>query len=187
MATTRGQLRDLVAAALVGRTDAGPRVYTPADWPTWRSEYPVILVRAPSEVKESQGRGSVLFTVTGTILIVYKVQASAQANDAGALQAEEALERLETQIVQRVINNPTLIGPGRLIQQYPEIRSGFDVDSSGETHLGEGHVELDMQWVEGPEDFFPDAVLPLLGADVTLTEGAGGETLAGATINLPQS
>ena len=183
--TTRGQLRDLTVAALLGQTVCGPRVYTPADWPTVTTEYPVLLVRAPHERRESWGRsGGPYFTNTATILIVGKVQSLAQTDDFGAEVAELAAERLENQVLVAVVNNPALLGPGGPIQQFAEIRTQIDVNAEGETHIAELKIEIDMEYVSGPEDFYPDSSLPLAGADISLT---GTQKGLGLTLNFPQA
>jgi hypothetical protein len=208
--TTRADLRDLTVAALTGQTAAGARVYTPADWPTVTSDYPAILVRAPREDREAWRRGGAYFTCTAAIRIVAKVQALAQADDFGAEIAEEACERLEAQILRAVINNPAIMD---VVQKLASIRSQVDVDSSGETHLAELTVEIDMEYVAGPDDFYPDATVPLAGVDVTLdavdvfdatatfpnptfpdavlpaprTSGPDGRAEAGLTLDLPQT
>lgn len=166
--TTKAELRDLTAGILMGQTVAGDQVYTPSDWPTWSQEYPVILVRAPHEEKESLGRATVEFTVVATIQIVARVELFADVADLGGEVAEEALEQLGRRIERLVINNPVLM---TRLQQFSFVRSRQGFSAEGEKHLGELTVEIGMEFYQGPEDFFDLQAPDLLELDVHLDTG----------------
>ena len=181
--TTSADLRDLAVTALTNTTNAGASVYSPRTWPTWPNVYPVILVRTPEESGQSFGRaGPPAFTVTTTMEITARLQGPALPNDAGAVAVEAALETLREQIKAAVINYPALMS---LLQQYSSFRSRITVTAEGEQPIGEVNVSIDMEFVQGPDDFFPVPVVPLEGVDVQI-QMPSGTTQPGATIDLPQ-
>ncbi|CQJ47692.1 hypothetical protein [Yersinia enterocolitica] len=160
------QVRQLVVAAILGKTDAENRVYSPRDWPTTEEMYPVILVQTPIEEKQSLGRNAPQFNTITTVRITGRLQEldSENEND-GANKAELALERLREQIERAVINSYDLT---RQTQQFARVRSTIDLDSAGEGHLAQLLMELDIEYYQGPEDFYPIVGDPLLGIDITM-------------------
>jgi len=152
-------IRQLTVAALkAAATDAGDRVYTPRDWPTRSADYPALLVQTPFDQKHSMGRNAPQFTSVTTVRITGRVEAfDTEDADNGALLAEEALEALRLQVEQGVINSYELT---RQTQQYKEVRSTIDVDSSGESHIGQLLYEIDVEYFQGPDDFFPVEATP---------------------------
>ncbi|HHH1258980.1 TPA: ATP-binding protein [Yersinia enterocolitica] len=160
------QIRQLVVNALVGKTDAGNRVYSPRDWPTTEEMYPVILVQTLIEEKQSLGRNAPQFNTITTVRITGRLQElDGEQVDDGANKAELALERLREQIERAVINSYDLT---RQIQQFAKVRSTIDLDSGGEGHLAQLLMELDIEYYQGPEDFYPIVGDPLLGIDITM-------------------
>ncbi|MBE0150948.1 ATP-binding protein [Serratia fonticola] len=159
-------IRDLVVSALAGKTDAAERVYSPRTWPTTESMYPVILVQTPIDVKNSLGRNVPQFNTVTTVRITGRLQElDDEAEDNGAIKAEIALERLREQIERAVINSYELT---RKTQQYLQVRSTIDVDASGEGHTAQLLMELDIEYYQGPEDFYPVEAETLTGMDVTI-------------------
>ncbi|KFE38595.1 ATP-binding protein, partial [Yersinia ruckeri] len=75
------------------------------------------------------------------------------------------LERLRDQVERAVINSYELT---RKIQQFARVRSTIDIDSSGEGHMAQLLMELDIEYYQGPEDFYPIDAEPLAGIDVTI-------------------
>lgn len=150
--TTSTQLRDLAVNALKGATDAGQNVYTIRTWPTEASNYPIIMVKAPKEHKESLGRNAPQFNTTLTLGILARVKAAAQLKDAGALAAEQAIERLKNQIEVALINNPSLMDE---IQQFASVDTEVDVNSEGDDINGQLVMTLAIEFYQGPEDFYP--------------------------------
>ncbi|UAN61542.1 ATP-binding protein [Serratia sp. JSRIV006] len=160
-------IRDLVVSALVGKTDAAERVYSPRTWPTTESMYPVILVQTPIDVKNSLGRNVPQFNTVTTVRITGRLQElDDEAEDNGAIKAEIALERLREQIERAVINSYELT---RKTQQYLQVRSTIDVDASGEGHTAQLLMELDIEYYQGPEEFYEIEAEPLKGMDVTIS------------------
>ncbi|EKN3941788.1 TPA: ATP-binding protein [Yersinia enterocolitica] len=160
------QVRQLVVAAILGKTDAENRVYSPRDWPTTEEMYPVILVQTPIEEKQSLGRNAPQFNTITTVRITGRLQELDGENENdGANKAELALERLREQIERAVINSYDLT---RQTQQFARVRSTIALDSAGEGHLAQLLMELDIEYYQGPEDFYPIVGDPLLGIDITM-------------------
>ncbi|XTZ40069.1 ATP-binding protein [Salmonella enterica] len=176
-------IRQLVVASLVGKTDAGERVYSPRDWPTRADIYPVILVQTPFDHKRSLGRNAPAFTAVTTVRITGRVQEyDGESDDEGAMRAEIALETLRDQVERAVINSYELT---RRIQQYVEVRSTVNVDADGEAHLGQLLVEIDIEYYQGPEDFYPIKTSPLEGTDIMI-EMPDGTLRPGVSIDLQE-
>lgn len=174
--TTTAQIRELVVQALTTKnaqgmypTAANGNVFSPRNWATFKGQYPAIFIRTPNEDRESLGRHSAQqFTTTATIHVSARVTAAALPNDAGAAQAELALEALKTQIDQALINNPAI---AIVLQQISFVRSEITVNSDGALPLGELVMQFGMEFYEGPEDFYPVDGDPLeeITVDVDLT------------------
>ena len=177
------QVRQLVVAAIIGKTDAENRVYSPRDWPTTEEMYPVILVQTPIEEKQSLGRNAPQFNTITTVRITGRLQELDGENENdGANKAELALERLREQIERAVINSYDLT---RQTQQFARVRSTIDLDSAGEGHLAQLLMELDIEYYQGPEDFYPIEADPLLGIDITMAM-PDGTTEPLVSINLSE-
>ena len=177
------QVRQLVVAAILGKTDAENRVYSPRDWPTTEEMYPVILVQTPIEEKQSLGRNAPQFNTITTVRITGRLQELDGENENdGANKAELALERLREQIERAVINSYDLT---RQTQQFVRVRSTIDLDSAGEGHLAQLLMELDIEYYQGPEDFYPIEADSLLGIDITMAM-PDGTTEPVVSINLSE-
>ncbi|HHX9043184.1 TPA: ATP-binding protein, partial [Yersinia enterocolitica] len=100
----------------------------------------------------------------------------------GANKAELALERLREQIERAVINSYDLT---RQTQQFARVRSTIDLDSAGEGHLAQLLMELDIEYYQGPEDFYPIEADSLLGIDITMAM-PDGTTEPLVSINLSE-
>ncbi|WP_168393463.1 ATP-binding protein [Erwinia amylovora] len=160
-------IRTLVIGALLTKTDAQDRVYSPRDWPTSEDIYPVILVQTPIDVKNSLGRNVPQFTTVTTVRITGRLQELDEENaDNGAIKAESALERLREQIERAVINSYHLT---RQIQQFLQVRSTIDISAAGEGHTAQLLMELDIEYYQGPEEFYEIDAFPLEGMDVTIS------------------
>ncbi|EOI7396997.1 ATP-binding protein, partial [Yersinia enterocolitica] len=169
--------------AILGKTDAENRVYSPRDWPTTEEMYPVILVQTPIEEKQSLGRNAPQFNTITTVRITGRLQELDGENENdGANKAELALERLREQIERAVINSYDLT---RQTQQFARVRSTIDLDSAGEGHLAQLLMELDIEYYQGPEDFYPIEADPLLGIDITIAM-PDGTTEPLVSINLSE-
>lgn len=177
------KIRELVVNALiVAKTDAGDRVYSPRDWSTRSEDYPSLLVQTPFDEKQSLGRNAPQFNSVATIRITARVEAfDGEAND-GAMQAEAALETLREQVERAVVNSYDLT---LAVQQFRHIRSAIQVDAAGDGHIGQLTYEIDVEYYQGPEDFYPVEGVPLHGIDVTIQQ-PDGTTRPGFNADLPQ-
>ncbi|MFA3761666.1 ATP-binding protein [Yersinia sp. 2544 StPb PI] len=154
-------IRQLAAAALLGKTDAEGRIYSTDAWPV--TTYPAILLQTPLEVKESIGRNVPQFNTMTTLRISGHIQLSEAVNR--VTEAASALERLCEQIQRAVINSYELT---RQIQQFAKVRTTMGIDTSSEQHFAEVKIELDLEYYQGPEDFFPVETTPLTGIDIAI-------------------
>ncbi|WP_145587189.1 ATP-binding protein [Yersinia kristensenii] len=172
------QIRQLAAAALIGKTDAEGRIYSTDIWPI--TTYPAILLQTPVEVKESIGRNAPQFKTMTTLRISGHIQLSEADNR--VTEAALALERLCEQIQLAVINSYELT---RQIQQFAKVRTTMGIDSNSEPHFAQVTVELDLEYYQGPEDFFPLETLQLTGLDVTI-DMPDGTTAPLVAITFPE-
>ncbi len=162
----------MFVTALIGATDAGPSVFSPFDWPTASDAYPCILVRAPKERKQSLGRNAPLFSVTTTIEIVARTKSPALVGDAGSAIALAAVERIKGQIEIALINNPAVWAEpadpsgAQRIQQFSSIDSEITTSSEGEKPMAELLMHIEVEFTQGPGDFFPIPSVPLRAIDV---------------------
>jgi hypothetical protein len=182
--TTTADLRELTVTALQSKTGAGTNIYSPRTWSTWSGDYPVVLVRAPEEEGQSFGRnGPPAFTVTSTIHVSARIHVPGTTSDQAAAAAESILEEYREQIKAAVINYPALMSQ---LQQYPFFRSQISISAEGERPIGEVIVQIGMEFVQGPEDFYPVPASPLeeVSARIQMPDGT---TVPGADIEIPQT
>jgi hypothetical protein len=166
--TTSAELRELFVTVLTGATDAGSAVFSPFDWPTSGDAYPAILVRAPKERKQSLGPNAPLFDVTATIEVIARTKSVALLGDAGSAVALAAAERLKWQIEVALINNPALwVKPNgaRRISQFASVDSELTTNSEGSSPLGNLLMHIEVDFTQGPEDFYPITGTPIEGFD----------------------
>lgn len=159
-------IRSLVVSALIGQTSAEDRVYSPRDWPTSGPDYPALLVQTPFDEKHSMGRNAPQFTSVVTVRISGRVEAFDGEENDGVTRAEAELESLREQVERAVINSYELT---RQTQQYKHIRSAVAVDAGGEGHTGQLTYEIDIEYFQGPEDFFPVTPTPINEVDITVS------------------
>ncbi|MGF6549312.1 ABC transporter permease [Paraburkholderia youngii] len=174
--TTSADIRGLVITGLAGATSAGSSVFSPFDWPTEQESFPCILVRAPRERKRSLGKNAPLFSVTTTVEIIARTRAVAQLGDAGSAQALAAAEQLKAQIEVALINNTSLwvdSNGGQIIEQFESVESEITTSSEGEMPMAELQMRIDIEFTQGPDDFYPIPSTPLEGFNGTVVEPTG--------------
>lgn len=177
------ELRDLAVNALKGNTQAAHRVYSPRDWSTRDSDYPVLLVQTLYEEKHSLGRNAPQFNTVTTLQIAARTETfDGELVDDGAVKAQLLLETLKEEIERSLINSYELT---RQIQQFQQVRSKIDLNATGEGHTGQLLIEMDIEYYQGPEDFYPIEAEPLNGVDIRL-EMPDGTVIPGIDIELPQ-
>ncbi|MFM0306273.1 ABC transporter permease [Paraburkholderia sp. RL17-383-BIF-A] len=185
--TTSADIRALFVTALTGTTDAGAAVYSPFDWPTASDSYPLILVHARKERKESLGRNVPQFNVTATLEVIARTKSPALVGDAGSAAALAAAERLKAQIETALINNPAIWADpagGQRIQQFSSVDSDISTSSEGDMPMAELLMSIDVEFFQSAEDFFPIQTYPLQGVDLVIQEPPG-TVEPGLTINFP--
>ncbi|WP_175946616.1 ATP-binding protein [Burkholderia pyrrocinia] len=184
--TTSSNLRELAVQGLKasGATAAGTNVYSPRTWATWDQTYPMLLVQTPDESGTGWGpNGAPAFTVTTTVRVTARAQEAALEDDAAAAAVEEQLEAMREQIKTALINYPPIMS---LLSQFPSFRSTIHVPRDGQSPIGELVLDIEMEHVQGPEDFYQVPTDPLIEVDVTV-QMPDGTTEPGLTIELPQS
>lgn len=158
-------IRALVVSSLKGQTMAGERVYSPRDWPTSSTDYPVLLVQTPYDEKHSMGRNVPQFTTITTIRISGRVEAFDGDELDGAIRAEADLETLREQIDRAIVNSYELT---KNTQQLKNIRSALEVSADGEGHTGQITYEIDAEYFQGPDDFYPITPTPIDEMKITV-------------------
>jgi len=170
MTVTSARLVKMTVKALrLARTDAGDKVYTPGDWSTRLTDFPLILVQAVHEDKQSSGRGPPSFTVVTTIRITGRVSAMGQPSDQGGEHAENMLWRLQRQIERAVINADVFVDPDTntpFIQQFPSIRTTLGATAEGAQQVGEIVIDLAIEYFQGPDDFYGTPEVEIAGFDL---------------------
>jgi hypothetical protein len=147
MTLKRVALRNLAIAALKGATPAQARVYSPADLASASEELPLIIVRSPTERKDSLGRnGPPQFNTVATMTVAMQLQAATQE------LAEIALENAAEKIEKALINNYDLT---LQIQQFLFVETRMDINADGAVHLGQLTMAFGLEFYQGPEDFAP--------------------------------
>lgn len=147
------EIRELIVKALKGKTDAGDNVHSPRDWPTHVDDFTVLLVSSPHDKKGSLGRHAPQFDTVTTVRVEGRLVAyDKKDGTSGAGAAMAALETLRLQVEKAVINNPEIM-PN--IQQFISVESQTSLDSDGEGHIGQVAIHFDVEYYQGPEDFYP--------------------------------
>ncbi len=164
------QIRELVVNSLKGRTAAENRVYSPMDWSTVNADYPCIIVQTPFDHKKSLGRNVPQFNTVTTVRVTGRLEEFDGDDLDGAMKAELALEALREEIERAVINSYELT---RQTQQFLEIRSQIDISAGGEGHLAQLLMDLDIEYYQGPEEFYPIDADPLAGIDINVQQPDG--------------
>lgn len=170
--------------ALIEKTDAQARVFSPMDIPTSGPDYPALIVQMDDESGESWGNvGGPAFTVTATLRITGRVASPADADDdAGAAVSYSKLGTLADQIKAAIFGAP-LLGPLGPIQEFAAFRTKKNLsDAAADRHYGAVVVEIDIVFQQDLRDFLAtgedgksDGNLPPL-ENVHVTTGAPAQT-----------
>ncbi|WCT78667.1 hypothetical protein [Novosphingobium humi] len=148
-----------------GATDAGARVFQPADWPTVRGQMPIIKLRILRERRQSQGRsGPPQYTTTALIRVIGEVEAYASEDNAGAAAAEAACWLLKRQIEVAIVNSHDLF---MRIQQIASIDSGLVISAEGATHIAAIVMDFVIEFFEDADSFAPIAADDMAEVDLT--------------------
>lgn len=162
---TSDDILDLVVQALIGRTAAGTRVYSPRRLPTTDAmTFPLLMcdcdVESGSSVSGSVGYPA--FNVETTVRIIGRAQALAAGDDDGSAQLSAALGALRDQIKAAVINGPDLMAPLGPVQAFSRFTSRKQYgETEDRLHNGDVVVEIGVQHYQSGADFFVDAGVAL--------------------------
>ena len=175
------QIRELMVEALRGRTFVGDSVYPYRDWPTSVEMFPLLIVSAPFEKKQSLGRNAPQFHTVTTIRVMGRVIAyDDEDGNTGAEKANASIERLKLEVEKAVINYPPL---QKVIQQFVSIESQTDVSSEGNGHTGQLFAHFHIEYYQGPDDFYPIEATPIHEIHITEKQ-PDGTPKTGLIINL---
>ena len=166
---TSQSLMGLAEACLTadGATVAGSRVYQPGDWPTQRSQMPVIKLRILRERRQSQGRsGAPQFTTVTVLRVVGEVEAYAAEDNAGATAAEAACWALKRQIEVAIVNSHDLF---MRIQQIASIDSQLVISAEGATHIAAVVMDFALEFFEDADSFHPIEADDVAEVDLSAT------------------
>jgi hypothetical protein len=160
-------LKDRAIATLIeANTDAFDRVSGPKDWPTRPELFPAMVVSVPRERKVSLGRGVPQFNTTITLVVI------ARDVDVTEEPVARRLLILKEQIENALICTTSFILP---IQQFSMIDTQSVVTAEGKQHIGEIGMTFEIEIYQVYE---PNDAVPLVDIRGTITNGAGGGTLA---------
>lgn len=145
-------------------TDADESVYSPRDWPIQSGQFPVIIVRTPSEKKSASNPryGPPEFDSAITLTAVCLVESVTEAD------AEEQLEQLSVQIENAILTNAQFLKENE-IQQVTSVETAMKVTADGERHIGEAVVvfSLEVHQLFEPEI---DAVGRVINKELSLVD-----------------
>lgn len=192
---TSDQILVLVRTALLNKTDAGAKVFTPGGIPTWDGDLPVLLLYCDDEQGQSISGtvGYPQFDVVATVKVLGRVAVGATNDDAGTAIVSTALGRLRDQIKAAVINGPAMMAPLGPVQAFRWFRATKDYsDADTAKHTGQITVEIGVEHYQGADDFYvddgdtlsqvvvragPDDAVLTSDDDVPLTDDAGTDVL----------
>lgn len=164
-------------------TDAGESVYSPRDWPAQSGQYPLIVVRTPSEKKVASNPryGPPEFNSAIVLTAVCLVESVSEED------AEDQLEQLSVQIERALLTNAEFLYANE-IQQVSAVETAMKVTADGERHIGEAVVvfHLEVHQLFEPEiDAAGTEIAPkLLLVDTVITDAATEKTLAEVQFDL---
>lgn len=151
---------DLAVAALLGKTNAASRVYSPRRLPTSDGVgMPMLLVDCDMESGSSVSGtvGYPAFNVETTLRVTARTQVSATGDDGGTMQLSAALGVLRDQIKAAVINGPDLMAPLGPVQAFSRFTSRKEYgEPDAAFHTGQVVVEIGVQHYQSGSDFYVD-------------------------------
>ena len=161
---SRDQLRDAVVAGLAAAgTLAGVRVFGNRFMPLQASQYPVILVATPLEVKEllsAVTQGAPKFRTVVTLAIVLRTASPTPAPSAPSRpQADAELQTLVNQVEQALLCTEILLSR---IEAITSVALQYTVTGEGKPVLGEATMIFACQVFQA---YGPDGAVPLLAIE----------------------
>ncbi|MEI8397087.1 MAG: hypothetical protein WCF85_20375 [Rhodospirillaceae bacterium] len=149
-------IRDSAVSALKSaNTEAGLRVFSPMDWPLWQGDYPVIVVRTPSEHGESAGR-----FLPPTFNTVIDLEIVVQVSEATESAADVKARALSKQILKSIVRNSQFIRENG-IQHFAHMAKRLEFRADQKMHLCDVTINLGCEVSQ-----FYEAALDAAGAGV---------------------
>lgn len=182
MTLYREQLVDVVVQQLLAaNTLAGTSVYAARDWPITEVQLPSIMVKAPTENKESLGRAGVpKFNTTSSIAVLMR------ATGASSAAVETTLSQMCDQA------QTALLRAGQplqlMVQQFRSVDTEIRTSSEGNAPLGDALMIIACEFYE-EFDALPADGQALSQVGITIPPpNAGATTIyAGANIADPSA
>lgn len=122
----RRLLRLAVVGVLKDRLDASVFLASPGNWPTPGEKLPAVLVKVPSEQKQSINKGLPEFTTTLTLQVEGRLQADTPE------AAQDAIEDLGYQVEEAILKGFWI---RQIIQQFASVTTDIEINSDGKGHL----------------------------------------------------
>jgi hypothetical protein len=172
---SRKQLELLAIQTIVGaKTVAYDRVYSPRPWPARADLFPMVIIQAPHDRKVALGRGINQFNTMIRLVVIGRVVGSSQE------QVQSDLDLLLGQIEEALLCTNSF---SNSIQQFSTIETQAAVNADGRDFVGEGGLAIECEVYQ----VFEPVGVPLVGVDMTITNGPGGAQLAQAKVSFPLS
>ncbi len=163
-----------IKALIDARTMAFDRVYSPRSWPTKADLFPAIIVQTPVERKVAIGRGIDQFNAYIRLVAVGRVWRASEE------EAQADIDLLSGQIEEALLCNNDF---SNAVQQFTTIETTSAINTDSRNIIGDVGLafECEVYQVYGPVG------VPLVGVDMTITNGPGGAPLAQAKVSFPQT
>jgi len=141
----RRQVR-LAAVAALNAGALGTEVDSPGDWSTPPDGFPAILLRVPSDRKESKQMGQPEFDTT----IVVEIEARVAANSAS--DAQDAIEAFCYRIEQLLLTDFELV---KIVQRVTSVDTSTTISAEGRVHIAEAKMSFAFEVFEAFDPFDP--------------------------------
>ena len=169
MTLYRAQLRDKVAGLLRLTTEAQDNVFTCADYPLTPDKLPAIFVTVPSELAQSNGRG------TPDYMRTVDLEVTAKVSGGNPQVVQGQLDRIAEQIEMSVMCSADIMS---MVQQVSRIDTEQQMKADSADYLGAVRLTFGMEYTQE----YPISGVPLTQISGDLT----GTIAAGFVANLPQ-
>ncbi len=130
----------VVSTLTAAGTLAASSIYAARDWPLTAVKLPSIMVKAPTERKESAVRGVPSFTTVATIALLIR------ATGANSQAVEATLETLCGQVEQAVLSAGSAVQ--LLIQQFVSVDTEIRTSSEGGAVVGDAIMQIACEFFE---------------------------------------
>lgn len=144
----RRLLRLAVVGELKAKLDASVTVLSPGNWPTPQEKLPAVLVKVPTEQKQSLNKGMPEFTTTITLQVEGRLEGATPED------AQDAIEDLGYQVEEAILKGYWI---GRVVQQFASVSTDVEINSESKTHIAGFRMVFACETFEG---FDPTVTAP---------------------------